>query len=220
MIDRDPGSPGRNPLLIVGGFMLLGVAVAFLLFGNSLFARPQRPQVSLPLDGPSSDNAGRELNSGAAGTGDRVLAPDTGTLSVGDIAPNFVLANLEGEAVRLTDFRGQPVIVNFWATWCPPCRIEMPDLQAAYERYDGEDLAILALNQSEPAILVRDYFYEEMGLTFTPLIDEVGLVSDRYGIFSFPTSLFLDETGTIFAVHRGLMTGEQLDGYMAELLAN
>ena len=120
----------------------------------------------------------------------------TGILKVGDVAHDFTLNDLDGNLVSLSDYGGRPVIVNFWATWCAPCRIEMPELQAAFEQHQDDGLAILALDQDEPAEVAGAYFYDEMGLTFTPLLDENSAVSTHYGSYGvLPSTYFIDASG-------------------------
>jgi len=133
--------------------------------------------------------------------------------------PNFTLDDLDGRAVSLTDFRGQPVIVNLWATWCAPCRIEMPALQEAFEKYEDQGLEILALNQGETADVARQFFYDEMKLTFTPLLDENSTIPAMYdGMNVLPTTYFIDREGIVSAVHRGPLTPGQIDGYLGEII--
>jgi len=124
------------------------------------------------------------------------------------------LNDLEGNEISLVDFRGRPVIINFWATWCGPCRIEMPELQEAFEEGQEAGLAILAVNMEETPEMVSRFFYDDLGLTFTPLLDREGEVTDLYGVFNLPTTYFVNPEGTIAAVHRGPLTGGQIDGYL------
>src|SRR5690625_1689980 len=123
-------------------------------------------------------------------------------LEEGQTAPDFLLTKLDGEEVRLSDYRGQPVIINFWATWCPPCRAEMPDFQ---ELYESEDVEILAVNlteseQSEEG--VQD-FIDELGLTFPVPMDGDTIVSQMYEVQAYPTSYMVDSEGKIQFVARG-----------------
>lgn len=85
-------------------------------------------------------------------------------------APDFELPTLNGELIRLEDLRGQAVVVNLWATWCPPCRAEMPDMQRVYDEYRDDGLVILAINQREAPAEVQT-FVDELGLTFPILMD-------------------------------------------------
>jgi peroxiredoxin len=139
-------------------------------------------------------------------------------LAVGNLAYDFQLQDLNGRSVSLTDFRGQPVIVNFWATWCAPCRIEMPELQATYEKYKDDGLVILALDQDESPEIVRSFFYDEFGLTFTPLLDVEQEVAQQYGVFNFPSSFFINADGVITAIHRGPALQSQLEEYLADMI--
>lgn len=206
------GNHGRNPLLIIGGVIILGVAVALIFFGNTLFGpdNTEPGTTAAPLEQVPSfaeaESAMPQLPTGG------------GPLAVGDAAYDFTLQDLEGNEVGLQALHGRPVIVNFWATWCAPCRIEMPELQAAFEEYQDTGLVILALNQDEAPQTVRAFFYEEMELTFTPLLDEEGNISKLYGVYNFPSTFFINPDGRITAVHRGPMVRSQIDGYLAQTI--
>lgn len=117
-------------------------------------------------------------------------------INKGDIAPDFELTTLDGEVVKLSDYRGQRVMLNFWGTWCPPCRAEMPDMQKFYEK---KDMVILAVNlletESNPDNVQK--FVDEYGLTFTIPLDEESAVSDHYKVSAYPTSLMIDSSGRI-----------------------
>lgn len=145
--------------------------------------------------------------------------PESGPpLQVGDRPYAFALEDLEGNTVHLSQFIGQPIMVNFWATWCGPCRIEMPEMQAAYEAYRDEGFVILAVNQGESAALVRQ-FYAELGLTYPALLDPESSVVQSYGTGNFlPSSLFIAPNGEITAIHRGPLTREQLAQYLRQTL--
>ncbi len=205
---ENPTPQGRSPWFLIGGLVLLSAAVTLLMFGNDLFGGdtttadqpPQVPDFATPISGVAA------------------LPSGNGQLEVGDSAVDFTLADLDGESVTLSQFAGKPVIINFWATWCAPCRIEMPELQQTYTAYADDGLEILALNQGEDAPAVNDFFREEMGLTFTPLLDREQVVADAYGAFNLPSTYFVAADGTISAVHRGPLTRDQLDGYLADIL--
>lgn len=200
-------SNGRNPLLVIGGLTILGIALALLIFGGNLFGgqeESERETAVLPQV-PALDST-----SGLAR-----LANSDETLAVGNLAHDFQLQDLTGRSLSLSDFRGQPVIINFWATWCAPCRIEMPELQASFEKYKDDGLVILALDQDESPEVVRSFFHDELGLTFTPLLDVDQAVALQYGVFNFPTSFFINGDGIITAIHRGPALQSQIDDYLA-----
>jgi peroxiredoxin len=134
---------------------------------------------------------------------------------IGALAPRFTLEDTNGTEISLSDQRGQVVLINFWATWCPPCRQEMPGIQNMFEQHQ-EDLVVLAIDNDEPENVVRD-FQEEFDLTFNILLDPAARVQLQYQIRSYPTSLFVDQNGIIQIVHIGLMTESQLEGYLAQM---
>lgn len=115
----------------------------------------------------------------------------------GDQAPDFQLNTTDGETINLSDFHGQKVLLNFWATWCPPCRKEMPDMQAYHK--ENEDVAILAVNLTESERMVEDVenFLDEFGVTFTVLLDESTEVANLYTAHALPTSYFIDSQGVV-----------------------
>ena len=129
---------------------------------------------------------------------------------VGALAPGFTLMNLEGEQVSLDDFRGRPVLINLWATWCGPCRIEMPAIQSRFEIYQDDGFAVLAVNFDEQQADV-EAFRDEFGLTFQILLDPGAEVQKLYRNRSYPSTFFIDRAGVIQVQHIGVMTEGQLD---------
>ena len=130
-------------------------------------------------------------------------------------APNFELLSLTGEAIQLEAYRGKPVLLNFWATWCAPCRLEMPAFQRRYAEHAGE-LAVIAVNNAEAPADVQA-FVTEMGLTFDILLDPAAEIQRLYQVRGYPTSFLIDAAGVIRVQHIGLMTEKQLDGYLQEI---
>ena len=145
-----------------------------------------------------------------AGNSDLPVAPEKGAL-----APDFTLQGLNGDQVNLNDFRGKDVLINFWATWCGPCRIEMPTIQARFEQHNP-NLAVLAVDFDEPAPQVQA-FVDELGLTFDVLLDPGGEIQKLYQVRGYPTSVFVDQDGVVQIVHIGIVTESQLDGYLSDL---
>lgn len=200
---------GRSPLLLVTGLFILGLALALLLFGSQIFSGREGDKAALLEQVPSSRGVNRE---------DVPLPGKGAPLNVGDSAHNFSLMDLDGREVTLAEFEGQPVIINFWATWCPPCRLEMPEFQRAYEAHKEDGLVILAVNVAESAEAVRSFFYDEMGYTYTPLLDEESRVAEAYGAVGLPATFFVDATGEVTAVHRGALTQAQLQNYLEDTI--
>jgi peroxiredoxin len=134
----------------------------------------------------------------------------------GFLAPEFTLQTVDGNQVSLTDLRGQPVILNFWATWCPPCRIEMPHLQQASQKYEGR-ATILGIDQRETIEEVAA-FASEHDLTFPLLMDEDGAVNNIYGVRGLPTTFFVDKDGVIVENFTGILNQAILEDRLDELL--
>lgn len=177
------------PALLAG--VLIGAAIGYLIF----FGIPERP-VAEPL--PRSVTA------------PAIALP--GMIS-GSEAPGFDLMTAAGSPVSLDDHRGEVVLLNFWATWCAPCRTEMPLLQSAYETYHEQGFVVLGIDFDEPATAVMDYG-QELGLTFPLLLDPGGEIQQLYKVRGYPTSVVLDREGRIQAYHIGVLAQSQLDGYL------
>ena len=141
-----------------------------------------------------------------ASTAGKIPAPQQGFL-----APNFELKTPMGESVKLSDLRGQPVLVNLWATWCPPCRAEMRAIEKVYNEYKDQGFTVLAVNMTyQDSQLEIMPFVNEQGLTFPILLDETGDMANAYQLKSLPSSYFINRDGIINEVVIG--------GPMAEAL--
>jgi cytochrome c biogenesis protein CcdA/peroxiredoxin len=130
-------------------------------------------------------------------------------LEVGNRAPDFQTVTDSVETITLSDLRGQIVLLNFWATWCGPCRVEMPVFQEQYDARAGDGFTILAVNNAESPEVVRN-FRAEFSLTFPLALDQSVAIQTQYGLFSYPTTLLLDRNGVIVARHFGPLTAEQI----------
>ncbi len=117
-------------------------------------------------------------------------------IQVGNRAPNFQLQNLAGETVSLESLRGKPVLINFWATWCGPCKIEMPYLQQIYDVWSPKGLVILAIDVGESSA-VAGKFLADNNLSLPVLLDTDRKVTTSYGITAIPTTFFIDKNGII-----------------------
>lgn len=131
-------------------------------------------------------------------------------LEVGNKAPDFELKTLSGESIKLSSLKGKKVMVNFWATWCPPCKAEMPEMQRFYEATKDE-VEILAINMDPKADVAG--FAKERGLTFPILLDETNEVNEKYQIVSIPTTFFVDEKGIITQRFTGSMKIDDMKKY-------
>ncbi len=141
-----------------------------------------------------------------ASTSGKIAAPQQGFL-----APNFELKTPTGESVKLSSLRGQAVLVNLWATWCPPCRAEMQSIEKMYQEYKDQGFTVLAVNmtrQDDPSAVIP--FANKLGLTFPILLDETGEVQHAYQLQSLPSSFFIRRDGTISEVVIGGPMSEAL----------
>jgi peroxiredoxin len=182
-MSTEPAGDGRAPLYILGGGLLIGLVAGLLVFVG-LPALPSLGVRSTP-GGPTATPAPAAI--------------------VGAPAPDFALTNLAGETVKLSDLQGQVVIVNFWATWCGPCKAEMPLLQAAAEARQGQGLTVLAVDADDPAGDVQAYV-TDLGLTFPVLLDPGTSVTDLYQVRGWPTSYFINRDGYVADMRVGPLT--------------
>jgi peroxiredoxin len=190
-VARKPEALGKDILVLLAGLAIgagLGIFIFYLI-------RIDDPSLRLPV-----------LSSGR-------FLPDSP--AIGKPAPDFELQSLSETQIRLSDLGGKVVLINFWATWCGPCRLEMPAIQARYLQHPGE-LEVLAVNFDEPKEAVQA-FVDELGLTFPVLLDPGAGVQDLYRVRGYPTTYLVDPKGVVRVVHIGFMTEKQLDAYLVEL---
>ncbi|GAB4579430.1 MAG: hypothetical protein Fur0022_21680 [Anaerolineales bacterium] len=186
----------RQLLLLLSGLLIgLAAGIAFFFGLNGLN----------PFENLSTGDAETSLSESAS-----LYAPEKG-----NPAPEFALENLAGEQIALEDFRGKVVLLNFWATWCGPCRVEMPTLESRHQQYP-EKLAVVGIDFDEPKENVAA-FVKEFELTFTILLDPGGEIQNAYRVRGYPTTVFLDEDGIVQIVHIGIMSETQLDAYLQEM---
>lgn len=150
----------------------------------------------------------------------RVIAepPRLEGVRVGDRAPDFTLTGTDGKVMRLSDLAGKGVILNFWATWCGPCRQEMPLLQQAYEAHGSEGLVVLGVDVGEQPAQVQA-FLKELGLTFPTVLDTDQETSRLYRVYGLPTTFFIDRQGVINYVLIGPADQALLDRQIPEILS-
>lgn len=138
----------------------------------------------------------------------------TNSADVGQPAPNFAFVLPDGRGQDLAGLRGKPVVVNFWATWCGPCRAEMPELVALHKT--NPNVVVLEVNVQE-SLDVMQPFAEEFGMTMPVIVDETGAVRKLYGVRNLPTTVFVEPDGTIGARWAGLLTGDQLEQFVQQI---
>lgn len=137
----------------------------------------------------------------------------------GDAAPNFTLTTLDGKEVTLSDYKGKKVVLNFWATWCPPCKAEMPHMQNYYEdKAEQENVEILAVNltSSDSGLDKVQAFQEDYALSFPIPLDEEGIVGETYQAITIPTTYMIDTTGTI----QNKIVGPMDEQMLTDLVSN
>jgi cytochrome c-type biogenesis protein len=179
---------------------------------NTAIAAPMLPAIEdIATSRPSTITG---IASTAGSESDTVAPPG---IEVGQQAPNFAINYDDGTSSTLAELRGQIVLVNFWATWCGPCRVEMPEFERAYNAHADDGFTILAINNGE-TVDVIDAFRDEMDVTFPMALDEMGDIQDLFAVPGYPTTLLLDRNGVIVARHVGPMTAEDIDTLVATAL--
>jgi peroxiredoxin len=134
---------------------------------------------------------------------------------VGQEAPDFTLTTLDGDEVTLSELRGAPVVVSFWATWCPSCVQELPELQAAYQEH-GDETHILTVSVDNDRSDIES-FSKEKNLDFPILFDEDGAVSGSYSVRGIPVTVFVDSEGVMVKRHIGSLTEDKFAEYLGEI---
>jgi len=194
-----PTPAAAAPSLLERPIVRLGVAVALLalLGGAALAVRASRSGGAKPADATQQrSNAGL----GAIGGGAPVLKQP---------APDFALRSADGNVVKLSDLRGKVVWVNFWASWCVPCKRELPDIQKLYDEKHAEGLEVLTINYEEDVATAKDFFAQH-DVALPILMDTDGEVYDAYRLRGLPDSFFVDRDGNLQAQQFGYLTADTM----------
>jgi cytochrome c biogenesis protein CcmG, thiol:disulfide interchange protein DsbE len=141
--------------------------------------------------------------------GASALAASPDTLAPGMPAPPFSSPRLDGRTVALESLRGRVVLLNFWAVECPPCRIEMPEIEKIHRRYSGRGLRVLGITEMDPARDQAARFVAEIGVTYPILLDPGARIGALYGIEAHPTSVVIDARGIVRFLNVGYLRGEE-----------
>lgn len=143
-------------------------------------------------------------------------ADDVSLLEVGDEAPNFALQDLDGKQHKLSDYRGQGVFLNFWGTWCEPCKKEMPAMDRQFNAYKDKGVHVLAVNIAQSNFEVQS-FSDQFKLSFPIVIDKTKDVMTAYNIRPLPTTVLVNPEGKIERIITGEMTEQDIEGYMESI---
>ncbi len=191
--------------------LVMPTAVPGVIRPSGLQNRAESMPVNVPPNGIPPEIASiSDLGDGATAS----LGTETG-----DLAPDFDTLTDSGQPIRLTDYRGKVVLVNFWATWCGPCLVEMPDLEAVYNRYKDQGFTVIAVNNQESAAAVRA-FRDEQKLSFPLALDESGAIQLLYGVQnSYPSSFLLDRDGVILMQRKGILDPDELQTLLSQVMA-
>lgn len=152
---------------------------------------------------------------GRAGPG--VSPPSVASLAVGTPAPDFAVDSLEGGRLALSGLRGRAVWLTFWASWCGPCRAEMPELLAASEDARGRGVRLVAIDIGEEPDVVKTYLARGGYTELPAALDRSGAVSRAYGVYGLPTHVFIDARGIVRGVRTGMMSAAEMRGAIEEL---
>jgi cytochrome c biogenesis protein CcmG, thiol:disulfide interchange protein DsbE len=200
-----PDSPGESSppsaRAVLRWFRLVGVPlIAITVIASTiLLLRDRDTANSVRLDTPREDGSA------------------LGRAKEGQPAPDFTLTASDGSTYRLSELRGRPVVINFWATWCGPCKDEMPAIDEAYQTHRDAGLIVLAVNVEESAERVATYA-AKLKLTFPVLVDREGSVSARYRVRSLPTTVFVRPDGVIDGRREGAYTRRMLLGRIEQFM--
>jgi peroxiredoxin len=126
----------------------------------------------------------------------------------GSNSPDFTLLDLEGNTVTLSSLKGNVVVINFWATWCPPCKAEIPDFIEVYDSYNGKGVEFLGISSEDITLLAG--FAEDYGINYPVLIDETGVVFKAYGVQAIPQTFIVNQEGEVVFEQVGMMSKSQL----------
>ena len=174
---------------LLGALLLVGVLI--FLVATQLFGRPAAINVTV----------------------------QGGRAAVGHTAPDFTTQTLDGSPVRLSQYRGNPVLLNFWATWCAPCQDEMPLIQRAGDTYKGQGLVVLAVNYQQTSTSSMKAFLRKVNAHFPAVFDPAGKIAAAYGVnVGLPVSVFIDRSGTVSFIQLGQMSDALLQQHLHAIL--
>jgi thiol-disulfide isomerase/thioredoxin len=205
---RNPGSGSLNafggPRRLIASLLVLALG-GLVLWQAGIFGTDE------------SNEGGFELQPALLIPGPE--AGETGVgLRAGDLAPNFEFSAFDGRRLKLSDFRGRPVFLNFWATWCGPCRAELPAMATSLQNHEASGLAIVAMNNGEDFV-PAERFLRDLEVQLTAFgYDPESSVARRYELIGMPTSYFIDADGVITRVVAGALNERQMESAVQEVI--
>ncbi len=204
----------------------LGLFIIGLLCLNFLVAacgksEPEKVLVLSAVSPASADNNGASvaappIDTNKASSAKPPAVRPTGKVAIGSPAPDFGLTTIDGDIIQLSQYKGKALVVNFWATWCPPCKEELPLLVKTFEA-NKDKLAILGVDVAEDSLTVK-LKVREVGITYPTLLDEDRVVTNFYRVTAYPTSIFIDADGVIRAIRTGSVTEQTLKPFLDKIL--
>lgn len=190
------GKKARNRFILP---LVIVAAAVVLIAGGVLLLKPG---AAAPATSGATADAG---------------APVAAAPLMGHKLADFTLTDLSGNQVRLSDYAGRPVLINAWATWCPPCKAELPALQQLYQRHQADGFAMLAIDAGEETPTVKKFIAENL-YTFPVLLDPQTALLDKWAVRDYPTSIVIGKDGTVKLVHVGMLTADTINKVVEPLI--
>ena len=206
---------GAVLLIVMGILTLTGATNGLSADLAAVSGTTAQQEPAAPQDGTASGGAQEDAGGAQEESGEIPVIP----------APDFTLTDQYGETHTLSDYQGQTVFLNFWATWCGPCKMEMPDIQALYEEWDENAGDLVVLGVAGPGIgqegSAEDIaaFLEENGYTYPVVMDGTGSLFYQYGISAYPTTFMIDAEGNVFGYVQGAVSREIMDDIVDQTMA-
>ena len=169
----------------------------------------------------TTDDAGRVVQLQPADLSIDTIAVEGHSVGLreGNVAPDFEFSAFDGRRIRLSDFRGQPVFLNFWATWCGPCRAEMPVMELMLREHEPDGLVVIGVNNGE-RIETAERFLERLDVEFTAYAyDPEAEIASRYNLLGMPTSFFIDADGVITGVYAAALPESLMESAIVQAIA-
>ena len=192
--------------------IVIGAMLGYTIYTTVIKDKETADVDSTETVGETNTDLEKEAKDEEAQKGD----PDVVGIKIGNIAPDFELETLDGKTKKLSDYRGKPAMLNFWATWCPPCKAEMPDME---KFHNNTDMPIVSVNLTQNELKDSDVadFAKKYKLTFPIMLDEKLEASQPYMVRTIPTTYILDKDGRIHAKRIGPMNYDQMMAFYDEL---